>query len=70
MDDASSAVAFVPSVIQAQSVRLFPDQWGSHIAVRWELNGCVMGMSLRLNPCCGVQQMLELRSPLFATQSY
>ncbi|KAK7097065.1 lymphocyte antigen 75-like [Littorina saxatilis] len=41
-DDDSSAVAFFPSVIHAQSVRIYPQAWGTHIGVRWELNGCVM----------------------------
>ncbi|KAK7498721.1 hypothetical protein BaRGS_00010098, partial [Batillaria attramentaria] len=40
-DDAESAVGFFPSSIQAQRVRLYPQEWGTHAAVRWELNGCV-----------------------------
>lgn len=38
----STSILFVEP-IQAQSVRLYPQSWGTHIAVRWELNGCVYG---------------------------
>ncbi|XP_076467662.1 uncharacterized protein LOC143298664 [Babylonia areolata] len=39
-DDTSNTVLF-DVVIYAQSVRVFPQKWGQHIAVQLELTGCV-----------------------------